>query len=509
MWNGVVVDETESGASDSAATLMLAALTAFSNACQHPTLSIECPFSVPVRPGIRTCNEECVTILEANGVSLNLSEPFPITASLQRHPRVTVGGDLRERYLREAGMRVRRWSLTSLVTHLSETLLAGPITAEKEALHLQVVDELTRRGVSVGDLVRLGVGVRLGQMLALSVVLPPLWPADEVEEPCPVPTATEGWLTIFDTFMVSRGMSADQMDDPQIRFNKAMSENFAAFAIAWASEARLADIFSWRAPPPSALPRIEARSRDHSDVEDIEIQIWLLERWTQSYYDDWSSKSLRLEYRWALGEAAAPCNDALMRARTIDEVELTKTIAVDAVMSPAAPESAFQNLKRWAFELLQSGRRSDAATVLDGARRLSWELPEPHNDYGFCILPSDPSGALEALEESMRLGYQRTINLCNRMLALHLIGKNEAALQLAETVANNFHPADEPHAALWDPISVRDEDPQLQRNVQPKEYAIKLAVLISQEEGGETATLWAERSVTLLGSVTDSPSPGG
>lgn len=478
--------------------LLLAALKVYSDDCQHPQLSPDCPFSVEVQPGVRDCDEQCAVLLREQGVPVG-DEPFPPRRTLSKRPGTGASGDLRQRYLIDRGGRhVRRWALTSLVTHLVMELVSAPITASEDpGLYRRVIKELRARGVDVDALLRLGVGLVLAPVITMGLVVPAIWPDDE---PFPTAIPPAGWADVLDAVLADTPPPDAPGDDAHRRFIAALSSDFPRVAIEWAATATLDDLLAWQPPTLAALAAIrEACQSDRMATgTDRVVQGWLLDRWTQSYFDDWRSESLRLEYKWALGEEPSPCDDALMLSRGVDLSELSKTIAVDAVMRPAGPEQAFHNLKTWAAGLLSRGRRSDAAAVLDGARRLSWELPEPHNDYGFCLLPDDPAGALAALDEATRLGYRRTVNVCNRILALHLLDRDADALGVAASMAANYENEETLPSMLWAPESVSGE-PRLLEAANPRQYAIDLAVVIADRVGGGVAADWRALRARLSG----------
>jgi len=93
-----------------------------------------------------------------------------------------------------------------------------------------------------------------------------------------------------------------------------------------------------------------------------------------------------------------------------------------------------------AIDHLSDGRIQEAADIFAGLVELRPADGDALNNLGFCLLPLDPSGGLEELERASLYPQGNVVlNLANRALALHLVGRDQDALQLAREVMGSEH----------------------------------------------------------------------
>lgn len=72
-----------------------------------------------------------------------------------------------------------------------------------------------------------------------------------------------------------------------------------------------------------------------------------------------------------------------------------------------------------------------------------------HNNLGFCLLPQAPQAALEELETARDLGYKDPVNLANRVLALHLLGRSTESTALATSDESQNIRYNESTGSMW------------------------------------------------------------
>jgi hypothetical protein len=326
--------------------------------------------------------------------------------------------------------------------------------------------------------------------LSLAIVMPGLLSAEQAAGRRNDITAAQppaGWPRLLDTFVETEegsGSLTPPMDESELRtaryrFQVAMSADFRNHIRVWANTALMNHLTSWEAPTGKEFLAYNVGSDSVIDI-DRSQQRWLVDRFTKTYLNDWSIDSLKLEWRFQHSLEDPPCPPQEMRARAIDENDLARALAGAA----AVPVSDTNHvLVSTALRLLGDGSRKAAAVLYDEARRTQWENAEFHNNYGFCILPDDPVESLKALELASNLGYVRTVNICNRMLALSMTGKNAAALELADRAIDRWESLETIPSVLWDTAI---SNPVLLRQACPRCYILNLAIHISEESKDES-----------------------
>jgi hypothetical protein len=281
-------------------------------------------------------------------------------------------------------------------------------------------------------------------------------------------------------------LPADQsgLEIARYRYRMVRKASFRNRVRIWANTASMDRLISWDAPTAKEFLAYDPNSDSTMGITRSR-QRWLVDRFTQTYLHDWSTDSLKLEWRFQHALEDPPCPRREMKARTIDENDLARALAKAAAVPLSETDRV---LVSTALRLLREGSRKAAAVMFDEARRAQWENAEFHNNYGFCILPDDPAESLTALELASNLGYARTVNVCNRMLALSMIGKNAAALELADRAIDMWEALDNDLSILWD---ITISHPVLLSGECPRCYIIKLAVHISEQSGDESeAARW-------------------
>lgn len=490
-----------------------AALFKMSADCEHPTLTPACPFSVELRPGVRNCHEQCHDILLAHGLPLPTHADAPKEPPVQRQsgPTVAAAFDASVLYMEDQQRRPSRWSLPSVLWALKQHALHRSIDTVGRTRQEEVdlcLAELVRRGFDADAVVRLGLGTRVSDGLLVGTIMGRLarehgieMETGEADLDASAPDISDAWQDLLDA--VLRDESADgiaaelpfstNFDEDHRKAIKTVMEvvhgSFAARVANWVATAPLVDVIAWTAPsqaefvvpPPAPQPTSAERDR----------QRWLMDRFTLPYYDAWARESRHLEFLWMRGEEAPPCAVALMDLREQREDELAKVIAVAAVLAPVSPEDHLTSLRFKGLALLRANRRAAAVAIFEAVRELDWELPEPHNNYGFALLPDDPQDALGALVLAHQLGYERTVNAANRALALALLGHDSAVYEVAANVLANYDNEDEDDSVLWDPVAMLTGKPVLVDVSSPRDYVLEVAALVADRAGAiKTAASW-------------------
>jgi hypothetical protein len=335
--------------------------------------------------------------------------------------------DARETWLREpAGPP--EWRTVSLVT--AARALAefdGPHLGQgRERLLLACLEELTRRGLDGESLLRFGLGPELLAPLFFRQVVAPVMGPEHTAR--------------ADELMAQRGIDldgwADLLGQPSTPVNAASLAEAIGPAVLWVLAAPVGRLMTLKAPTPDELS--EAIDRDAPDSALLEQYRWLVDRFSTTRIQDWELTSLHLEYRFTVGELPHPCSDDLMADREVSLDELNAEIARRAVHPRPAPSAPYgsvlaHQMQRQAVDLLQNGRRREAAALFEFAVTQDSSDSLARNNLGFCLLPDDPESALKHFQVAQTLGYVPiVVNVYNQVLALRILRRAREALLFAE-----------------------------------------------------------------------------
>ena len=89
------------------------AMFALAASCEPPSLRPDCPYSVPVAGGVRTCKQQCHEILERHQIRPPGPDLLPLAPPPAEHGLRAF--DASERYLRERERHMPRWSVSALL----------------------------------------------------------------------------------------------------------------------------------------------------------------------------------------------------------------------------------------------------------------------------------------------------------------------------------------------------------------------------------------------------------
>ncbi|MDQ3663005.1 MAG: hypothetical protein M3454_18545 [Actinomycetota bacterium] len=209
----------------------------------------------------------------------------------------------------------------------------------------------------------------------------------------------------------------------------------------WVSTAPLEAIFNWEAPSPEEWEEMWPAGLSLDSPH-----LWLVDRFTRPYLNDWSTFSLKAEWKYAHAEKLPPCNRKEMKERRIDPDELDRAIAhrivaADDNEDDEGIEVAVERVELKidanlyapvALKLLNNGEREAATALFEAAVALNDSDATAYNNLGFCLLPDHPKEALVALERAADLSFSnRLLNAANRLHGLAALGRYSSALELA------------------------------------------------------------------------------
>jgi hypothetical protein len=421
--------------------IFLRALRDYSDHCDLPDLTPDCPFYRRSADG-PVCSDECKDLLadyEADHPSLevvgDLGAGYEIVRKRRprpRHPRsdgerpfdVTVISREDENLARPA----RR--TTSIVNELRQYLVVPPWLHPDPSERSYAIDTckdiLISRGVDVEGLIRYAIAPSIGMGVAMGLLL-----ADDSLDELPGETASipekyERWSTLL--------TERQSGDDPNIAGLQLPIE-FLEGVRRWATTAKLSGIEGWDAP--DQFPAEESAVDD----ENIDVGCWVLDRFATTYLADWRLRSLQLEWRYQHGQRRSPMEPSRMPERPINLRSLADLIAERTSLESDSGggqaklgKSALsvEDFTPVAVENIQVGKIEVATGIFQACIAADPSNAEAHNNFGFCLIPTDPEGALASLQRAQQLGYGvESTNVANQMLALHLIGRDDEARALS------------------------------------------------------------------------------
>lgn len=440
---------TESGGPDKRKEqLLYRALAEFSDACDVPALQPACPFYQLQPHGQPICGEECKDIL-----SDDLSHALPPEtlslggdlAAVRGHTRPRprrepsddqVAFDARQIYLTERDREVSSWGMTALINGLKYQT-AWMSFAEDDPPSIDRVEaiaaELRRRGVDPMLVIRQGLFHDIFSSIA--------W---HMRNALPVGSDDLGWVELV------RGLTSD-FDEIASQAGTDLERvlTLAGDCVtAWILFASLEDLVDHRvresADELTRHSKGQLPPRDHDSV-------WLVERFTSTYVENWSPKSLRREWRYIHSQHAGPCAPAHMRERVVALRPIAVLLAeigsrhiegheTETGHAPAGLIKVDQFLPL-AVDALRRGDRAEATSIYRTVYAIRSDDREVANNLGFCLLPDSPSEAAEYFEQSIKMasapGPLAAMTQLNLALARLITGDIEAASQSLRSAREN------------------------------------------------------------------------
>ncbi|MEU8267368.1 hypothetical protein AB0B89_09375 [Sphaerisporangium sp. NPDC049002] len=264
---------------------------------------------------------------------------------------------------------------------------------------------------------------------------------------------------------------------------RAASKAFANLIIptiprimSWISVASLQDMVCLT--PPGSIRGLP--QEDLSQFLALQVPYrWMVDYFSHTFLHEWETESLHLTHRWMKGLEVPPCSPELMEDRKIDPELLAFEIAdrvtadegrkspvststsmtvrpLTALSTPPEETTALvmvslaMEMTRHAKHLLSEGRLREAAAVFEFGVQGAPESADLHNNWGFCLIPLEPSKALNLLIRAEELGfYNEALTIYNQMCCLFSLGRHKAALSLAAGKWEQIRSAPSLHATIW------------------------------------------------------------
>ncbi len=222
----------------------------------------------------------------------------------------------------------------------------------------------------------------------------------------------------------------------------------------WIATASLDDLLELT--PPSAIIPESPDSSFPNDELDAQYS-WAVDRFSSTFYSEWSTSSLHYAYRWLSGHATPPCNPDLMSDKMVDSSKLNAEIARRAASRKTKPprkpriDALLANeMVDYAISLLKGKRYSEAAAIFKFAAAQKPYNGNFRNNIGFCLIPDDPMQALGHLKAAAEMHYPRSAtNIYNQMCCHIALHRPREALALAEDMWPIINFTSSAGATLW------------------------------------------------------------
>jgi hypothetical protein len=489
--------------------IFLASLRLYSEQCETPTLTPGCPFRVSMSNGEFECAEECMDLLAKYDKLGKAGRVTTLGSGWAYSRRVPIGRarrqkpdrrpfDAKEMLLQDkADNPMSAWRAASLFSLLTEGLEEVPPadTGQRHDRHERLkaaIDELDIRGFDTASIVKKIVIERLRAAVYLHCVYPLIVQSGEDDtitsvDQLPVADQANWEALIFNDGLTSEARrTATDSSETNFFLHEAFSrlESVSNYLV----QCDVEELIDWQ--PPTAPVNLT------SNWEPSDKAIWVTDRFTNAYLQEWAMPSLRLEWKWLHGEETAPCASREMQCRAIDSARLAEEIASRVTKDsdqgmPGVREA--EHLIAPTLKMLQDGKRREAAAVFEALVRATPRNAVARNNRGFCLLIDDPRDALVELERANDFGFpSRSLNVANRMFALHRLGRVATALELAEEFYDDPSYSDD-SVFLW---SITSEEPEIENIKDVTIYICDLARMAAEGAGDtKAARLWTDRAI--------------
>ena len=476
-------------------SLLLDALVTYSDSCTLPNLTPSCPYFVQSEAG-PTCREQCRDLIAQSGAADRRVRDVRI-GGLVLHGRGmpqsvasgSVAYDATKRFLTERRKSPSGQGTGSLLLGLKAALDGLSADAHETADRVMPLwAELERRDVPVERVVGAAmlpeIAVRLGMLASIPAMTEGgLWAYGVSPDYLGAlqSQAESGWSELlkaaidadggrdkarrlameslageadgsrlggaqrfsaeFAQLDTAHGMEKSDWVLADVRMLYAMSSRFSNRVREWLTRLLNEDLRSLLRMQPPPIPLFLALPTEPMPID--EIGLWIWDRFTQTRYGDWSTSSLMQEWRSArTGEVPLPqlvWSERRTDPEAIASIWLSKSSEPRKTSLPERGLSADEFVHA-AINHLDEGRIQEAADIFAGLVELRPADGDALNNLGFCLLPLDPSSGLEELERaSLYPQGNVALNLANRALALHLVGRDEDALQLGREALGSEH----------------------------------------------------------------------
>lgn len=481
------------GLPDSQRQLLLNALATYGDACALPLLTPECPY-YQTSDEIPSCGEQCREVLMELGSNSRQTRHVSITGGLVMHgwalPVSAATGmndfDAGQKYIEDRRKPVGNQCSSSLLLGMSARLqesVSPQFRGGRQGLEA-LASELQRRGFPVESIVRESILPSLAGTVLVLAALPALQDAGML----PIGASSDlaqtlrrdsesGWGRVLMAAVEDEGSfeevrrlvtssrpdprlfpavdplsrlsragrmpeewSLDLQDSNAVTALYAFTARFSNRVLSWlirCLETDSSNLSAWPVPP---RPVFLALS-DTPPPRD-EKAAWIWERYTETSIESWSESSLLLEWRVLSGIDDPPILRVSWSERRTDRDRIANLALRRSSARPLsrAVRSRYTNgaddFVNAAIAFLKAGEYGRAVEIFEGLVELTPQDGDALNNLGFCLLPIDAEAALRRLQEASLLPRKIPItNICNRVLALHLVGRDGDARQLIDAAS--------------------------------------------------------------------------
>jgi hypothetical protein len=323
-------------------------------------------------------------------------------------------------------------------------------------------EQLEVRGFGVEALIRYGIGGMLPVSITAHILLPIMMEDEHlrpmIESNRSVKLEVDAdWQKYFESAYVADTGNVDADRSDKLHY---ATHGFLDRLRTWLEYADLEDIVMWNVP----LINMDINRDDEAELSVADTKktaLWAIERFTKSYVPDWTLSSLHLEWLYLHGRRPGPCSPTAMAERRTNVAEVDAAIASDTTdewlrrRGSKEVDSSASDFIAVAAGHLRNGKPELAAAIFEALTHIDQSDAYALNNYGFCLLILDASAALQALDRANKLFEgQDLTNLANRVLALHLLGRNDEAYALGISEESRNLPS---HSGLMWLISQDDE----------------------------------------------------
>jgi hypothetical protein len=451
------MDGNALGSTSNERRILLLALRSYSDACEPPALTPECPFFQITAKG-PTCGEQCLDILAIHRDDVPHGEIWDLGDGMAAYARPTRKArrgpeqstrpfDASVFTARDKDKPTDTKHTVSLIKELNDLLSIAPQVAddaeERSYLVKASIDELASRGFDQKDLMHVVVR-QVSRAMVMWLVIAEVtanggFGAAKLDFDVP-----EQWHQIGHD-LVEIGPTDS---DPSVSLRN-LDSTVDTF-MEWNSQQRLDSLISWEKLPPANF--IDRRS-GHTKDADFSRAKWIVDRFTSTYLYNWSTSSLDLEWKYIHGQEVGCSNPEQMGLRRVRREDVAVVLAERAVKRRGSTEGrrlrvrGASDFTEAGIGLLSAGRYDSAAAMYEALHRLDPTDPELANNLGFCLMPTDPERALSLFVESTSLSsHPQSVAWANQVATLYVLRRDTEAYALTE----QSHPHSNPFCAwLW------------------------------------------------------------